>query len=122
MLGTVAEAGLAWLVLGPLGWRWLLALSSLPLFLLTLLFPLLPESPFFLASIGRTASAQQVLEQVARANSKPLPKVIPSTTMPPSCMLTLICTARGVSMSPSSCRSNEQTSVAQSSWKPSFHL
>ena len=81
MLGTVAEAGLAWLVLGPLGWRWLLALSSLPLFLLTLLFPLLPESPFFLASVGRTASAQQVLERAARANGRSLPKVIQFTTI-----------------------------------------
>ncbi|KAK9841410.1 hypothetical protein WJX74_005255 [Apatococcus lobatus] len=73
-VGTVVEAGLAWLVLYPLGWRWLLALSSLPLFLLTLLFPLLPESPFFLVSVGRTAAAQQVLQRVAHINGRPLPK------------------------------------------------
>ncbi|KAK9841691.1 hypothetical protein WJX74_010182 [Apatococcus lobatus] len=73
MLGTVAEAGLAWLVLYPLGWRWLLALSSLPLFLLALLFPLLPESPFFLAAAGKPAAAQLVLERVACTNAKSLP-------------------------------------------------
>ena len=30
-LGSCIEAGLAWLVLDSLGWRWLLALSSIPL-------------------------------------------------------------------------------------------
>jgi len=30
-LGSCIEAGLAWLVLDSLGWRWLLGLSSIPL-------------------------------------------------------------------------------------------
>lgn len=30
-LGSCLEAGLAWLVLNDWGWRWLLALSSIPL-------------------------------------------------------------------------------------------
>lgn len=30
-LGSCLEAGLAWLVLDSLGWRWLIALSSIPL-------------------------------------------------------------------------------------------
>ena len=30
-LGSCLEAGLAWLVLNSMGWRWLVALSSIPL-------------------------------------------------------------------------------------------
>ena len=56
-----------------LGWRWLLALSSLPLLALTVLFPVLPESPFFLAATGRPDAATAVLQRVARANGRALP-------------------------------------------------
>ncbi len=56
-----------------LGWRWLLALSSTPLLALTVLYPVLPESPFFLAATGRTGAAAAVLQRVARANGRPLP-------------------------------------------------
>ena len=37
------QAGLAWAILSPLGWRWLLGLSALPLLVLLLMFPLIPE-------------------------------------------------------------------------------
>ena len=56
-----------------LGWRWLLALSSLPLLALTILFPVLPESPFFLAATGRAGDATAVLQRVARVNGRALP-------------------------------------------------
>ena len=56
-----------------LGWRWLLALSSLPLLALTVLFPVLPESPFFLAATGNPGAATAVLQRVARANGRALP-------------------------------------------------
>ena len=56
-----------------LGWRWLLALSSIPLLALTVLFPVLPESPFFLAATDRPGAALAVLQRVARVNRRPLP-------------------------------------------------
>eukprot|EP00887_Chlorella_sp_A99_P004750 scaffold4.g4750.t1 len=64
-LGTAFEAGLAWAVLGPLGWRWLLVLSALPLFLLLLLYPWLPESPHWLVAHGRYEAAEAVIRRVA---------------------------------------------------------
>ena len=72
-VGSVAEAGLAWAVLGTLGWRWLVALSSLPLLLLACLIPWVPESPFYLAAAGRTADAAAVLEKLAARNGARLP-------------------------------------------------
>ncbi|KAK9821616.1 hypothetical protein WJX81_008270 [Elliptochloris bilobata] len=72
-IGSMVEAALAWGVLTRLGWRWLLALSSIPLLALTVLYPVLPESPFFLAATGRTSAAAAVLQHMARANGRPLP-------------------------------------------------
>ena len=72
-VGSVAEAGLAWAVLGTLGWRWLVALSSLPLLLLACLIPFVPESPFFLVAAGRTDEAAAVLARLAKANRASLP-------------------------------------------------
>ncbi|PRW59112.1 organic cation carnitine transporter 7-like isoform A [Chlorella sorokiniana] len=73
-VGTVLEAGLAWAVLPTLGWRWLLALSALPLLLLLAMYPLLPESPVWLVAKGRYAEAEAVLKRVAAVNgyAKPL--------------------------------------------------
>lgn len=71
--GTVLEAGLAWAVLPTLGWRWLLALSALPLLLLLALYPLLPESPVWLVAKGRFAEAEAVLQRVAAVNRYPKP-------------------------------------------------
>lgn len=68
------EAGLAWAVLPTLGWRWLLALSALPLLLLLVMYPLLPESPVWLVAKGRYAEAEAVLQRIAAVNGygKPL--------------------------------------------------
>ena len=64
---------MAWAVLPTLGWRWLLALSAAPLLILLALYPLLPESPLWLASRGRYAEAEAVLQRVAAVNGlKPL--------------------------------------------------
>ena len=57
-----------------LGWRWLVALSSLPLLLLLLFLPLLPESPRFLLVKGRSEEALATLTRMAAANGKALPR------------------------------------------------
>ncbi|MCO5575652.1 hypothetical protein L7F22_029455 [Adiantum nelumboides] len=72
-VGTVAEATLAWTVMPSLGWRWLLGLSSAPLLVLLVFYPLVPESPRFLVAKNRSEEALDVLRWVARVNKKPLP-------------------------------------------------
>lgn len=56
-----------------LGWRWLLALSSAPCFILFIFFPVTPESPRYLCSVGRTMDARVILEKIARMNNSSLP-------------------------------------------------
>lgn len=75
-LGTIFEASLAWIVMPKLGWRWLLALSSLPTSFLLLFYKVTPESPRYLCLKGRTADAINVLEKIARVNGRELPSGI----------------------------------------------
>lgn len=56
-----------------LGWRWLLALSSLPSSILLIFYWVVPESPRYLCLKGRTAEASLILEKMARINGKTLP-------------------------------------------------
>ncbi|KAJ8497336.1 hypothetical protein OPV22_007888 [Ensete ventricosum] len=72
-IGTIFEASLAWAIMPRYGWRWLLASSSLPSFLLLLFYAVTPESPRYLCMRGRITDAMQILEQMARANHKVLP-------------------------------------------------
>ncbi|KAK4587630.1 hypothetical protein RGQ29_018867 [Quercus rubra] len=72
-LGTILEASLAWVVMPRLGWRWLLALSSLPSSLLLIFYRVTPESPRYLCLKGRTTEAIDVLEKIARMNGTELP-------------------------------------------------
>ena len=60
-------------VMPAFGWRWLLALSSLPSFALLLFYPVTLESPRYLCMKGRIAEAVHVLETMARVNRVPLP-------------------------------------------------
>ncbi|MCI0521572.1 MAG: MFS transporter [Chloroflexi bacterium] len=73
-LGTIAAAGLAWLVVPSLGWRWLLALSALPGMIIFFIRRHVPESPRYLLVSGRNAEARAVLEMVARSNGRSLPQ------------------------------------------------
>jgi len=73
-LGTVVAAGLAWIVVPRLGWRWLFAFSALPGLVLFAVRKGVPESPRFLFSSGRPAEARAVLERVAAANGTTLPE------------------------------------------------
>ncbi|TVU38323.1 hypothetical protein EJB05_11686 [Eragrostis curvula] len=72
-VGTILEALLAWAIMPILGWRWLLALSSLPCFILLVFFGLTPESPRYLCSKGKISEAMLVLGRIARINNKVLP-------------------------------------------------
>ncbi|PKU72309.1 organic cation/carnitine transporter 7 [Dendrobium catenatum] len=72
-IGTILEASLAWAIMPTLGWRWLLALSSLPSFLLLIFYAFTPESPRYLCMKGRKSDALRVLESMARMNKKALP-------------------------------------------------
>ena len=67
------QAGLAWAILTPWGWRWLVAISSAPLLALMLLYPLLPESPYWLLATGRTSEVGALLQRIAHANGRDLP-------------------------------------------------
>lgn len=71
--GTVAEATLAWAVMPSLGWRWLLGLSSVPLLVLLVFYPLVPESPRYLVAKGKEDEALEVLGKIARINQSSLP-------------------------------------------------
>ncbi|CAN0920547.1 Organic cation/carnitine transporter 7 [Linum grandiflorum] len=71
--GTIFEAALAWAVMPRLGWRWLLALSSIPSTGLLLFYCLVPESPRYLCVKGRTKEANDIMKKIALINCKSLP-------------------------------------------------
>jgi len=73
-LGTVVAAGLAWLVVPHLGWRWLLGISALPGVIIYFIRRHVPESPRYLLVSGQKELARTVLEQVARENGTYLPQ------------------------------------------------
>ena len=56
-----------------LGWRWLLAFSSAPCFILLFFSSVIPESPRYLCSRGKISEAMLVLERMARMNNSTLP-------------------------------------------------
>ncbi|XP_076912590.1 organic cation/carnitine transporter 7-like isoform X2 [Bidens hawaiensis] len=72
-IGTIFEASIAWFVMPTLGWRWLLAFSSLPSSLLLIFYRVVPESPRYLCLKGRTPEALRILEKVAKINGQTLP-------------------------------------------------
>ncbi|XP_027908096.1 organic cation/carnitine transporter 7 isoform X2 [Vigna unguiculata] len=72
--GVVSDRyGRRQIVMPNLGWRWLLALSSLPTSFLLLFYKVTPESPRYLCLKGRKAEAIEVLEKIARVNGRELP-------------------------------------------------
>jgi putative MFS transporter len=75
-LGSVVAAGLAWLVIPNLGWRWLLGFSAVPGIIIFFIRRSVPESPRYLAVNGKGDQAVQVLRKVAAENGVPLTEEI----------------------------------------------
>jgi MFS transporter, putative metabolite:H+ symporter len=71
-LGSVLAAGLAWLLVPSLGWRWLVAASAVPGILVFFIWRYVPESPRYLLVKGKNNEALQILRQVARENGNQL--------------------------------------------------
>lgn len=71
--GSIFEASVAMLVLPNLGWRVLTAISAAPMGVVLMLAFLLPESPRWYLSKGRSADALHVLRIVSAFNCIPLP-------------------------------------------------
>ncbi|PPD84588.1 hypothetical protein GOBAR_DD18476 [Gossypium barbadense] len=71
--GSIFEATLVWIVMAKLNWRWVLALSSVPSFVLLFLYGVAPESPRYLCMKGRTGDALRILEKIASVNRTKLP-------------------------------------------------
>ncbi|MBA0762950.1 hypothetical protein Gotri_012492 [Gossypium trilobum] len=71
--GSIFEATLVWIVMAKLNWRWVLALSSVPSFVLLFLYGVAPESPRYLCMKGRTGDALRILEKMASVNRTKLP-------------------------------------------------
>jgi len=67
-VGTLFQCLLAYLTLRSLGWRWLLGLSSIPLFILAAGFYFAHESPRWLLAKGREQEAHAILVSIARQN------------------------------------------------------
>lgn len=71
-LGACFEVVLALIVMPTLGWKWLLALSTIPLLLFALICPWLPESARYHVASGQTDKALETLEKIAKDNGKPM--------------------------------------------------
>ncbi|KAK8584673.1 hypothetical protein V6N13_138627 [Hibiscus sabdariffa] len=72
-VGTVFEASIAWIVMPSLGWRWLLAFSSIPSFGLLVFYLFTPESPRYLCMNGREKEAMVILERISKVNGTKVP-------------------------------------------------
>ncbi|XP_024965635.1 organic cation/carnitine transporter 7-like isoform X1 [Cynara cardunculus var. scolymus] len=72
-IGTIVEASLAWIIMPRLGWRWLLAISSLPTLAALIFYGLVPESPRYLCLKGQTTEAHDILKRAAAMNQTQLP-------------------------------------------------
>ncbi|KAL2092798.1 hypothetical protein ACEWY4_012596 [Coilia grayii] len=71
--GTVFEVLLAIMVMPTLGWRWLLAFSTLPLFIFAVLCFWLPESARYDVLTGNQEKALSTLKRIAMENNVPMP-------------------------------------------------
>ncbi|XP_049942371.1 synaptic vesicle 2-related protein [Schistocerca serialis cubense] len=70
-LGACLEVVLALLVMPTLGWRWLLALSAVPVIVFACVTPWLPESARYHVASGKPEVALATLQQIAHENGRP---------------------------------------------------
>ena len=63
-LGCLFMALLAWAVMDDYGWRMLIGLSSAPLLIFVSLTYWLPESPLYLATVGRQLEMETQIRKV----------------------------------------------------------
>nr|XP_043619565.1 organic cation/carnitine transporter 7-like [Erigeron canadensis] len=75
-IGTIVEAFLAWIVIPRYGWRWSLAVSSVPALAALIFYRLVPESPRYLCMKGQTTEAHNILKRAAAVNQRQLPSGI----------------------------------------------
>lgn len=71
-LGSLLAAGLAWLIVPTIGWRWLLAIPSISIVLIFVILRYVPESPRYLLVKGNVERSFRILEQVAEENGHDL--------------------------------------------------
>ncbi|KAL6560087.1 hypothetical protein OROHE_006325 [Orobanche hederae] len=72
-IGSILEALLAWIIIPRLGWRWLLALSSVPCLLAFAFYFLTVESPRYLHLKGKITDAHIILKKIAVVNKSEFP-------------------------------------------------
>ena len=78
--GALFSVFLAWITLEYLTWRWYLILSSIPLWIVTFLCWLVPESVRYHHAVGEYDAAVDQLEVVRQCNDSVLPR---GTLAPP---------------------------------------
>ncbi|KAK6630950.1 hypothetical protein RUM44_003122 [Polyplax serrata] len=71
-LGACVEVLLALFIMPTLGWKWLLAISTIPLLAFVIFCPLLPESARYHVASGQQEKALETLQKVAKENGKPM--------------------------------------------------
>jgi len=80
-VGVVAAGVAGFFIVPNLGWRFMFALGVLPILLVYFIHRFVPESPRWLASIGRAKDAdtsmEHVEQEVSKASGQPLPKPAP---------------------------------------------
>ena len=69
-IGTVLSALIAWAVLPPLNWQYLLGIATTPIFIFLIFFLTVHESPRYLMRQGKHKKAEEVLRKIAQYNGE----------------------------------------------------
>ena len=72
--GTLFQVTVSWITLPTTGFRWMLIITAVPLFILLGMFFCVPESIRFLLSTGQNDRAKNMLIYISKMNKTPLPK------------------------------------------------